>query len=127
MVPNFHPGDYLVASKGRPRRGDAVVFFEPNRGLYLLKRVIGLEGEQIEIHDGSVHVDGRRLAEPWLETSTPGTGEWRVGSGMVFVLSDGRAVGHIDSRTLGPVFTERMWRVVLRYRRGPGTTRMPSV
>jgi len=127
MVPNFHPGDYLVATRGRPRRGDAVVFLDPGRGLYLLKRVIGLAGERIEIREGSVHVDGRRLDEPWGETFTPGTGEWSVGPGAAFVLSDARGMTNADSRTLGPIPTEGMWRVVLRYRRGPRSRRMPSV
>lgn len=127
MVPSFHPGDYLVATRGRPRRGDAVVFLDRSRGLYLIKRVIGLEGDHIQIRDGSVHVDGRRLDGAWEETLTPGGGEWFLGPGMVFVLSDARGATHADSRTLGPITTRDMWRVVLRYRRGPRSRRMPSV
>jgi signal peptidase I len=127
MVPNFHPGDYLVATRGQPRRGDAVVFLDAGRGLYLLKRAIGLEGERIEIRDGSVHVDGRRLDEHWGGSFTPGKGEWFVAPGTVFVLSDARGVTDADSRTLGPIPTAGMWRVVMRYRRGPRSRRMPSV
>lgn len=127
MVPSFHPGDYLVATRGRPRRGDVVVFLDRSRGLYLLKRAIGLEGEHIEIRNGSVQVDGGRLDEAWGETFTPGGGEWFVGPGMVFVLSDARGATHADSRTLGPIATADMWRVVLRYRRGPRSRGMPSV
>lgn len=127
MVPNFHPGDYLLATRGRPRHGDPVVFLDRSRGLYLLKRAIGLAGEHIEIRNGSVHVDGRRLEGSWGERFTPGAGEWLVDPGTVFVLSDARDMTNADSRTLGPIPTEAMWRVVLRYRRGPRSRGMPSV
>jgi|GEM_PF-898048 len=71
------PGDRIVVNRfiywvSKPKRGDLIVFredFKLDRGLplwhehdaYYVKRVVGLPGERIEIRDGSVFADGRRL------------------------------------------------------------------
>ena len=57
-----------------PRRGDIVVLRLPEQSDELLiKRVIALPGERVEIRDGSVFVDGALLDEPYLDQRTPGT------------------------------------------------------
>lgn len=54
------------------KRGDIVIFHDPNReGRYLIKRVIGLPGEKLEIKQGTdgianVFVNGQELAESYL-------------------------------------------------------------
>jgi len=66
MAPTFHSGDVILVDKRRyaeqlPRRGDVVV----SRFLseFVVKRVVGLPGETVEVIDGLVHVDGVQLAE----------------------------------------------------------------
>ncbi len=48
-------------------RGDAVVFHFPlDRTQSYIKRVIGVPGDVVEIEDGQVYVNGRKLDEPYL-------------------------------------------------------------
>jgi len=94
----FHP----------PRRGDIVVLLRPD-GPYeypLIKRVIGLPGETIEIRDGAVLIDGEPLREPYLDQSTLGYVQpVHIPDRHVFVLGDNRASSN-DSRTFGAVAWE---------------------
>jgi signal peptidase I len=117
MSPVLQPGDYLLTLPLRPRRGDVVVFEHPHRpGFMLVKRVVGLPGEIVEISEGGVAVDGRRLAEPWTADDTHPDGRWILGPGNVFVLSDARSRSTADGRTLGPIAGgNRSDVVVLRY------------
>lgn len=96
----FHP----------PQRGDIIVFNPPISAIDkpYIKRVIGLPGETISIHDGAVYVDGERLDEPYLgatATRWPGRAdnfELVVPEDHVFVMGDNRN-NSTDSRSFGPV------------------------
>ena len=47
------------------RRGDIIVFFKPGYpDLYLVKRVIGIPGDRIHLHEGIVYLNGQAQAEP---------------------------------------------------------------
>jgi signal peptidase I len=106
------PGDerYLFSP---PRRGDIVVFRPPgSRSEPYIKRIIGLPGETVEIHDGAVYVDGVRLDEPYVSSSTT----WRGSGGEstitipddeYFVLGDNRS-NSSDSRVFGTVPKENI-------------------
>jgi signal peptidase I len=84
MLPTLYIGDYLVVAKwpygfsrysfpfgfpafhGRilghlPQRGDVVVFRHPTEDADLIKRVIGLPGDTIELRSGEVILNGRRV------------------------------------------------------------------
>ena len=86
MLPTLQIGDYVVVTKfaygirlpftnkmlwqrALPRRGDVVVFERPTAvPETLIKRVVGLPGETVEIIDGVLHIDGvpqpRTLLQP---------------------------------------------------------------
>jgi len=49
-----------LTSWGHPKRGDIIVFFSPTDGVRLVKRVVGLPGDQIELHDNQVLVNGKQ-------------------------------------------------------------------
>jgi signal peptidase I len=119
MAPALLPGDYLVARRlrRRPRRGDVVVLTHPDRpSFHLIKRVVGLGGEKVDIVGGRVHIDGRPLAEAWANGPTRGDGSWHVGPDEAFVLGDSRALSADDSRTIGPVrLDDILWRATVRY------------
>ena len=117
MQPALNPGDYLVAvSARRVARGDIVVFADPaHSGRDYVKRIVGLSGERITLDGGQVAIDGDILAEPWADGPTLPDGEWTNPVDTVFVIGDNRALSSGDSRTVGPVATMGMYRVVLRY------------
>jgi signal peptidase I len=51
-----------------PRRGDIVVFLSPEeKGLFIVKRVIGVAGDRIRVRDGDVYRNGVKLNEPYIE------------------------------------------------------------
>jgi signal peptidase I len=119
MSPTLHPGDYVLTwrSDRPPRRGDIVVFEDPQRADYwLVKRVVGLPGELLEIRAGKVFVDGEELHEPWTVDETGPDGSWKLGDDEVFVLGDARWLSSGDSRRLGPLPVSAVeHRVVARY------------
>lgn len=114
MTGSIAPGEIVLVDAAAPRffgvhRGDVVVFRPPVSGYTarpLIKRVVGLPGETIELWEGRVLVDGAVLTEPYVrgQTLTAATAQmvWRVPSGSVFVLGDNRADSW-DSRAFGPV------------------------
>lgn len=116
MVTTLEDGDRVFVNKlsyrlHDPRRGDVVVLHEIDATAQrdLIKRVIGLPGESIEMRNCQVFVGGRLLIEPYLdpEVVRPGNcGEdfepLDVEDGRVFVMGDNRG-GSMDSRVLGTV------------------------
>jgi len=80
MEPTLLVGDFLLVDKqtGPPsgfdsllspatiHRGDIIVFHDPvDASLHLVKRVIGLPGDHLRLHDQRVYIDGRPLSEPY--------------------------------------------------------------
>jgi signal peptidase I len=120
MAPALRPGDRLLAQRlRRPLRGDVVFFTHPRReGFWLVKRVIGLPGEEVRIVEGRVVIDGSHSEDPWAGAPTVPEGEWEVPPGHMFVLSDARHRTLADSRTLGPVPIVDAYVSRFRYRRG---------
>jgi signal peptidase I len=114
MEPNLHTDQRLVVEKVSyrlhgPRRGDVVVIRMPDHGPELLiKRIIALAGETIEIRSGAVYVDGQQIEEPYLVRNTGGSyGPTTVPGGHVFVMGDNRGASN-DSRIFGPVELDRV-------------------
>lgn len=110
MEPNLHTDQRLVVEKvsyrfHAPERFDVVVLKLPARGDELLiKRVVGLPGETVEIEDGQVYINGKLLEEPFLRGDTrPGRhGQVTVPPLHVYVLGDNRDHSN-DSRSFGPI------------------------
>lgn len=94
----FHP----------PERGDIIVFDPPTHSdKPYVKRVIGLPGDTVAVHDRKVYVNGQALAEDYLQappayTYPVGGTEFTVPAGMIFVLGDNRN-NSSDSHAFGPV------------------------
>lgn len=125
MQPSFADGDWIITSTipyllDDPQRGDVVVLASPDPlGLAsedLLKRVIGLPGETVAIHDGLVWVDGVPLDEPYVSAMPGYVYEgYTLGPDEYFVLGDNRNHSR-DSHLFGPVPREDiLTRVLVTY------------
>jgi len=133
MLPTIEVNDRVMVNKlaynwGEPQRGDVVVFRDPReeeveesipeavirsvleavgvrtRGRDdLIKRVIGLPGETVEVKDNQVVIDGDPLQEPYLdEVFMPDEPAITIGDDEVFVMGDNRNAS-FDSRRFGPI------------------------
>ncbi len=117
MEPNLHTDQRLIVEKltynrfvrqyfaiEGPERGDVVVIsINSNGGELLIKRVIGLPGDVIEIRDNRVFVNSIPLEEPYLGGITAGFyGPVVVPPLHIFVLGDNRNYSN-DSRNFGTV------------------------
>ncbi|MFV1998997.1 MAG: signal peptidase I [Acidimicrobiia bacterium] len=119
MVPHLGPGDWVMAWRrtGIPARGEIVVFADlDDPGVSLVKRVIGLPGERVEIKDGRVHIDGAILADRWAVGATFPDSTSLVPQGCLWVLGDNRGVSASDSRSRGAVpIADIGWKLGFRY------------
>jgi len=95
MNPTLLDGEYLVINNlsyllDEPEVGDIIVFRHPRNELNLIKRVIGLPGDNVKIDNGTVWVNGEALDEPYIAASPNYSGEWDVPPDTIFVLGDNR-------------------------------------
>ena len=113
MEPTLSDGDLVVVNRIAHRvealaRGDIVVFHFPlDPGRRFIKRLIGLPGDQVSIHDGRVFVNQVPLSEPYIAAPPAYSGEWQVGPDEIFVLGDNRN-NSSDSQNWGMVPTEEI-------------------
>lgn len=148
MEPTLMERNQLVVEKvtyafRAPKRGEIIVFidelevdnsitarfkrlyddmfskFKDEEGhLRLVKRVIGLPGDVVDIHDGYVYINGEQLDEPYLHVLTNEkslTYPLTVPEDSYFVMGDNRTVS-LDSRDFGSVPIEKIeGRVVFRF------------
>ena len=97
MEPGLEGGQVILINKaaywfGSPQRGDIIVFRAPqDPDRVFVKRVIGLPGEEVEIENGTVYIDGKPLPEPdFIIEDHSDYGPVNVTSGHYFVLGDNR-------------------------------------
>ena len=127
MSPTLVKDDRVIVNKLSYKlhpihRGDVIVFErpanEPANGIKdLIKRVVALPGERISLIDGTVRIDGRKLAEPYVHglptVAMPGCGTGDVTGidteqgllipkGHIFVMGDNRT-NSTDARCFGPI------------------------
>jgi len=135
MEPTLLPGDRVVVdmsaygvrvpftevellARGRPAPGDVVVFKSPADGTRLIKRVVAVGGQTVELVDGRLRIDGRALQPDPGDASErfgdrivrldladgggPGIAPSTIPEGMVLVLGDHRGRS-ADGRYFGLV------------------------
>ena len=121
MEPMLIENDLLLVSRrfperGRPARGDIVLFRDPLEGVDDIKRVCGLPGEQVELVGGALIIDGVTVNESYAIACASGGSNrdsWSLSEGEYIVLGDNRDDSR-DSRAFGPVHRSfivgRVWR-----------------
>ena len=110
MVPTLEVRDRVLANKfiyrfTEPERGDVVVFESLDSDDTLIKRVVGVEGDEIRVQGGMLFVNGQLQEEPYLNDEEPFRGYYgptTVPEDHVFVMGDNRS-NSADSRVFGPV------------------------
>jgi signal peptidase I len=119
MENTLMPYQYVLVDKLTPNftdyhRGDIVVFSPPagwardTGNTPFIKRVIGVPGDSVDIHDGKVYVNGAALDEPYVfegqQTNVPDAKvhTWKIKDGELFVMGDHRSDSQ-DSRNFGPI------------------------
>ncbi len=121
MEPSLFERQRLIIDKityyfRAPNRNDIVVIKRPEMQELLVKRIIGLPGEKVEIRDGYVYIDSRRLPEPFPHEQYPqNIPAYTLGPVEYYVLGDNRGNSN-DSRAFGPILREDiLGRVWFRY------------
>lgn len=112
MLPTVKDGEVVTLhspEKYGLERGDIVSFKNLETGnIYYLKRIVGLEGEEVSIINGKVIINGQVLDEDYVFHDDPTFGNtflvdceaYTIPDGEVMVLGDNRIVS-TDSRILG--------------------------
>lgn len=84
-----------------PKRGDVITFWNDELDQLLVKRVVGLPGDEITFSDGNVYVNGSKLDEPYLDnqgiTESGLRESYQVPEGCLFMLGDNRKLSR-DAR-----------------------------
>lgn len=121
MLETLNENDYLIVTKQaylfkEPGYKDIIVFkssltMDNGKPKLLIKRVIGVPGETIEIANGNVYINGEQLVEDYIgDQSTAGSvGPIVIPEGMIFVMGDNRGnsadsrderIGMVDEKTI---------------------------
>jgi signal peptidase I len=131
MLPTLSHDDQLIVEKITPRldklkRGDLVTIYIPEHledgKDYVVKRIIAIGNDKVEIKDGKIYVNGEELKEDYIngnntEEINPEYSSLTVPSDCVYVLGDNRLpYASLDSRTIGPIKKKKViGKVIFRY------------
>lgn len=72
MIPTLVVGDHILVNKfiycfKEPQKGDIIVFKYPDdHKIDYIKRTIGVEGDEIQIKDKQVYINGKMIEEPYI-------------------------------------------------------------
>lgn len=154
MQPTLQPGDRVVVdmrayglrlpftehtllAAGTPQRGEVAVFDSPADGTRLIKRVVAVAGDRVQLRDGHLSINGQPLQVPGdalreafgtrqatLDLDMgggPDITDMQVPAGKVLVLGDHRG-NSFDGRFFGFVDADRLYgrAVAVYFRRGDG-------
>lgn len=116
MEPTYHTGDFVIINKvAKIHRFDQIVFKSKSGDKYIIKRVIGLPGDSVEMKDDVLYINGKPYEEPYVNRNAANpmmkritqdftlqslTGQDKVPEGHLFVLGDNR-LNSKDSRHYG--------------------------
>ena len=120
MQPTLVERDRLFVNKivyhlDTPSRSDVIVLRDPSEGVekkdFLVKRIVGLPGDTIEVRDHHLYVNGERQAETYtdIEVQDPDFGPITLEPDHFFVMGDNRHEGKSkDSRVFGSITSDQI-------------------
>lgn len=120
MQPTLVERDRLFVNKivyhlGNPSRSDVIVLRDPSEGVekkdFLVKRIVGLPGDTIEVRDHHLYVNGEQQAETYtdIEVQDPDFGPITLEPDHFFVMGDNRHEGKSkDSRVFGSITSDQI-------------------
>lgn len=110
MIPTINIDDKMIVTRiyntNNIKRGDIIVFYSDELKENLIKRVIGLPGDHIVIHDGIVNINGNDLKEDYVKNNDKYNGTFDVPQDEFFFLGDNRSVS-FDARKWGNPYIDK--------------------
>lgn len=113
MAPTLEDGERLFVNRiiyfiTEPSHGDVVILKDPrsDKKQYLVKRVVATSGDQVEIRNERLFVNGQQVDEPYTDVKIEGPdfGPLLLEEGYYFVMGDNRHFNDsLDSRDFGAV------------------------
>ena len=104
MEPTLMTGDRILVNRlsyivNEPQRGDVVAFYSEEYGEVMIKRIIGLPGDNISFTNGYVYINDALVYEEYIDESIESNcaDEFNVPDGCYFVMGDNRE-NSVDSR-----------------------------
>ena len=124
MQPTLKDGERYYLNRWRylfakPKHGDVIVLKDPGHRDFAVKRIVGGPNDWVNVRDGKLYLNGKRLAEPYLpegtRTTVPDKQEkWiLLGPDQYYVLGDNRSNSE-DSRYYGVVKRKNILGVLIR-------------
>lgn len=125
MVPTLFDSQQYVLNRWiyyfrAPEPNDVVVLRDPIDKGFAVKRIVARAGDRVDLHDGKIFVNGKRLVEPYLMPGTPtfpnpkkNEDSFVLKADQYFVLGDNRN-NSADSRTYGPIPRQNIMGLILR-------------
>lgn len=115
MEPTLYPGDRVLVNKflyrfKEPEPGNIVVFVPPGSAEKdYIKRIVAVEGEEIEAKNGKVYINGKSKSEPYIINmyNSSSYGPEKIPSDHVFVMGDNRPNSR-DGRVFGPLSNDKI-------------------
>lgn len=103
MKTTLSNGDILLLYKlGNVKQFDIVVLDELYDNEVIIKRIIGLPGDTVEINNGKIYVNDEVIEDEYAYGETSDCAKIKLADDEYFILGDNRLISK-DSRYFGPV------------------------